>query len=138
MSLGTIEGWIAYASAVGDSVENNALSQQALVRGQRYIKSIYITRFIPPNDENSIGVDEAVYEAAKLELATPNFFNTTYTPSQQRVLTGVDSIRWTVVTPESRNRAAIQATPTSTIIDGLLSNYLAPETGTYPFLRSIA
>lgn len=137
MSLGTVDGWIAYAAASGGVVESNDVSSQALVRAQRYINAIYITRFIAPADENSDGVEDAVYEAAKLELATPNFFNRTFTPAQQRVLTGVDSIRWTVVTPNSRNRAGAQASPISTIIDGLLSRYLPPEMGVYPRIRSI-
>jgi len=134
---GTVADWITYAAARGDTVEDNDASTQALVRASDYIKYSYVSLFVPPYDENSDNVEEATYEAAKLELATPGFFSKTFTPSQQKVLTGVDTIKWTVVTPDSKNRAALDASPRSTLIDAMLGPYMPLESGFAPFLKTI-
>ena len=134
---GTVAEWITYAAARGVTIADDEASLQALVRASDYIKYSYVSLFVSPYDETSPNVEEATYEAAKLELATPNFFSKTFTPSQQKVLTGVDTVKWTVVTPESKNRAAADASPRSTLIDAMLGPYMPLEKGFEPFIRSI-
>ena len=124
----TVAGWITYAAARGDTVANDADSAAALVRAQDYIAYHYVNRF-----GNAVTVDESVldaatYEAAKLELATPGFWSKTYTPDQQKVLTKVGDIQWTVRGSASGSDAA---TPVSTKIEGMLRPYLITVAGAY-------
>lgn len=120
----TLAGWIAYAALRGLVVAEGPASEQALVRGSDYIRFTYIARFLPGYDETSPNVDEAIYEAAALELATPGFWTTSFTPSQQKVLTGVDTIKWTVIDSVDSNDAWANATPTSTKIAAMLAPYM--------------
>ena len=118
----TIDGWIAYAAARGDTVANDAAAAAALVRAQDYVTYHYASRFAAGFDAESPNVAPATYEAAKLELATPGFFSRTFTPDQQRVLTAVGDIRWTVRGDASGPDAA---TPVSTKIEAMLRPYLS-------------
>lgn len=124
----TVADWITYAAARGDTVSNDADSAAALVRAQDYILHQYVSRFRSGYDVNSPYVDEATYEAANLELATPGFWTKTYTPDQQKVLTKVGDIQWTVRGDAS---GALGATPVSTKIDGMLRRYLRLPIGAY-------
>lgn len=124
----TVADWITYAAARGDTVADDADSAAALVRAQDYIAYHYVNRF-----GNAVTVDEGVldaatYEAAKLELATPGFWSKTYTPDQQKVLTKVGDIQWTVRGSASGSDAA---TPVSTKIEGMLRPYLITVAGAY-------
>ena len=125
----TIEGWIAYAAEAGDTVVDDAESNAALVRGQRYVTRTYVNYFMAPYGADSEGVDEAIYEAATLELATPGFWSKTFTPDQQKVLTKVDAIQWTVI--DSGKKGAAAATPMTTAIDALLRRYMRSYVGAY-------
>lgn len=125
----TITGWIAYAAEAGDTVADNADSQAALVRGQRYITRTYVNYFMKPHTADSDGVDEAIYEAASLELATPGFWSKTFTPDQQKVLTKANKIQWTV--RDGGKRGAAAAAPVSTDIDALLRRYMRTYIGAY-------
>lgn len=120
----TLEGWIAYAALRGLTVADAPASEQALVRGSDYIRFHYIAQFLPGYDETSPNVDEAIYEAAAFELTTPGFWTTTFTPAQQKVLTGVDSIRWTVTGGTDSADAWANASPTSTKIAAMLAKYM--------------
>lgn len=122
----TVAGWIAYAAERGDTVADDAASAAALVRAQDYILHNYVTRFASGYDVDSDYVDEATYEAAKLELATPGFFSKTYTPDQQKVLTEVSGIKWTVRGEVSGTDAA---TPVSTKIEAMLRPYMITVAG---------
>lgn len=120
----TLAGWIAYASARGLTVADEPASEQALVRGADYIAFHYVAQFLPGYDASSANVDEATYEAAALELATPGFWTASFTPAQQKVLTGVGDIRWTVSGSTDSSDAWANATPTSTKIAAMLSQYM--------------
>lgn len=122
--IGTVADWITYAEARGDTVANEPASAQALQRASDYITYYYVSRFVSPYDATSPYVEDAAYEAAKLELATPGFFAKTFTPSQQKVLTEVKGIKWTVVTPNSHESVGALAAPRSTIIDAMLAPYM--------------
>jgi hypothetical protein len=120
----TIAGWIAYAAARGATVVNNAASAAALVRGEDHIRFHYVARFLPGYDETAPNVEEAIYEAAALELATPGFFSTAFTPAQQKTLTRAGSIAWTVTGSTDSTDAWANATPTSTKIAAMLAPYM--------------
>lgn len=122
--LGTLEGWIAYAALRGATVANDPASTQALVRGSDYIRFNYVAQFLPGYDEASPNVVEAVYEAAAFELGTPGFWSTTFTPSQQKVLTEVKGIKWTVTGGSDSTDAWANASPTSTRIAAMLAPYM--------------
>tara|TARA_R110002167_G_scaffold42512_13_gene129159 strand:+ start:3168 stop:3647 length:480 start_codon:yes stop_codon:yes gene_type:complete len=74
---------------------------------------------------------EASYFAAYLEGNTPGILSATFTPAQQKVLTEVKGIKWTVVGDASGDRAAFMV---STAIDGMLY----PLVGTSLLLPAIA
>jgi hypothetical protein len=120
----TLAGWIAYAALRGLTVANETASEQALVRGTDYIRFNYINKFLPGYDETSPYVDDAIYEAAAFELTTPGFWTSTFTPSQQKVLTRAGDIGWTVTGGTDSNDAWINASPTSTKIAAMLSPYM--------------
>jgi hypothetical protein len=124
----TVESWIAYAALRGDAVANDQASAAALVRGQDYIEFHYGNRFGSAVRVDEEIVNKAVYEAAKLELATSGFWSKTYTPDQQKVLTAVGEIKWTVRGDASGPDAA---TPVSTKIDSMLRPYMAKLTGIF-------
>ena len=82
--------------------------------------------FLSGYDATSDYVEEATYEAASLELATPGFFTATYTAQERKVLTEVKGIKWTVVQGEAdRAEAWANATPVSTRIESMLSPYMS-------------
>lgn len=120
----TVAGWIAYAGLRGQVVMDEPASEQALVRATDHIMFHYVAKFLPEFDETSPNVDEAVYEAAALELATPGFFTKSFTPSQQKVLTGAKGITWTVTGSTDSADAWANATPTSTKIAAMLAPYM--------------
>ncbi|NDV52114.1 hypothetical protein [Salipiger sp. PrR003] len=128
----TVEGWIDYAAARGDTVADDADSAAALVRGSDYVARFYLNRLTSSAPEQV--VDEATYEAAKLELANPGFFSKTYTADQQKVLTKVGSIQWTVRGDASGAEAA---TPISTTIEAMFYPYMLERGKTPAFLMSI-
>lgn len=124
----TVEGWIAYAGLRGDTVADDQASAAALVRGQDYIDFHYVNRFGSAVKVDEETIDKAIYEAAKLDLAAPGFWSKTYTPDQQKVLTAVGEIKWTVRGDASGPDAA---TPVSTKIDSMLRPYLTKMTGMF-------
>lgn len=122
----TVAAWITYASARGDTVTDDAASAAALVRAQDYIAHHYVNRFGSTVVVDNGILDAATYEAAKLELATPGFWSKTFTPDQQKVLTEVKGIKWTVRGDASGTDAA---TPVSTKIEGMLRPYMVTVAG---------
>ncbi|KIC22503.1 hypothetical protein [Leisingera sp. ANG-Vp] len=124
----TVAGWIAYAAPRGDTVADDAASASALVRAQDYIDFHYANRFGGAVAVDQDVLDASVYEAAKSELATPGFWSKTYTPDQQKVLTEVKGIKWTVRGDASGTDAA---TPVSTKIESMLRPYLVPLVGAF-------
>lgn len=125
--IGTIADWRAYATERGDNsptAASDSLATAALVRASDYITYTYVARFLPGYDETVPEVEFAAYEAATLELATPGFWSKTYTPSQQKVMTGFAAIKWTPVEGADSADAYVNATPTSTKIAAMLAKYL--------------
>ena len=134
----TVAGWITYAGDRGNVVGDDAASAAALVRATDYITHNYVRRFVAGYDATSPYVDEATYEAANLELATPGFFSKTFTEAQQKVLTGVDSIRWTAMQSDNKSvRSGLLYAPTHTKIDAMLADYMPLDRGLAPILSVI-
>ena len=123
----TTAGWIAYAAEAGDVVADDADSAAALVRAGRYIQRTFLASREYSGIPDAIA-DEATYEAATLELATPGFWSRTFTPDQQKVLTKVDTIQWTVIGNAS---GAMGATPVSTAIDAMMRPYRFKRFGAF-------
>ena len=123
----TVTAWTAYASAAGVVIADDADSAAALVRAGRYIQRTFIASREYAGIPDDIA-EQATYEAAALELATPGFWSRTFTPDQQKVLTKVDTIQWTVIGNAS---GAMGATPVSTAIDAMMRPYRAYVFGAY-------
>jgi hypothetical protein len=135
---GTIAAWRTWATDRGDTAPTDAsdeLATAALVRASDYIDFTYVARFV--TGCTSPNVEVATYVAASLELATPGFFTKTFTEAQQKVLTGVGSVKWTPVSRESTARSAALATPTSTLIDSMLASCMPNDIGVTPWFKSI-
>jgi len=115
--IGTVLAFIAYAAARGTIIANDAETLQALVRASDYIEFTYLTRstctVASPN------VESATYEAAMSEVVTPGFWSKTFTPAEQKVLTGVGPVRWTLTGDASKIGSS---TPRSTKIDAMLQD----------------
>jgi hypothetical protein len=124
MAYGTVTGWIAYAAARGQIVADNAASAAALQRAADHIRFAYVAKFLPGFDADSDNVEEATYEAAALELATPGLFSGTFTPAQQKVLTEVKGIKWTPIMGTDSDDSFANATPTSVKIAAMLDRYM--------------
>lgn len=135
MSYGTLTDWIAYAAARGQTVADDAASAAALVRGADHIKYRYVARLNAPYDDTLEVVEPATYEAAWLELQTPGFFSTSYTPAQQKVLTEVKGIKWTVA---GNTKGGWQdAMPESTLIAAMFEPYITDEREPQAWMRSL-
>jgi hypothetical protein len=129
---GTIAGWRAYAGARGDDKPAEAAdtaATAALTRASDYIRFRYVANllsdygmeFTPPGSALPL-IEEAAYIAASYELLTPGFFSKTYTASEQKVLTEVKGIRWTVTGDSSKTYSSM---PTSSLIDALFGPYVS-------------
>jgi hypothetical protein len=77
-----------------------------------------------PDSSVPVRVVSASYEATLLELQTPGFFAKTFTESEQKVLTKVQSISFTYI---GSNKGDRSSSPTVTAIDNLLSSILTPD-----------
>ena len=139
---GTIAGWCAYALARGDNAPTAASdgdATAALVRGSDMIRLRYVplllsgygVDFVPPGSDLPL-VEEASYIAAGYELATPGFFSKTYTESEQKVLTEVKGIKWTVT---GKTDGVHSAMPSSSLIDALFWPYISdPDAAGFMFM----
>lgn len=124
----TLAGWRAYAAARGNqapTVADDDVAGAALLRASDHIRYTYVANLLPGYDDTLAVIEPATYEAANLELTTPGFFSKVFTPGEQKVLTGVGNIKWTVVGDASKAGAAM---PTSTLIEAMFGPYLVdPE-----------
>lgn len=128
---GALANWRAYATARGNNAPSSASdadAEAALTRASDMVRLRYVANLLPgydatlqPDGYDYPLVEEAAYIAASLELATPGFFSKAYTPAEQKVLTGVQSIRWTVTGDASKKYAAM---PTSSLIDAMFEPYI--------------
>ena len=99
----------------------DADANAALVRAYDHVRDEYVSRFLPAYSEAlPDAVDDATYEAAAIELATPSFFSATYTEASAKVLTQVDGISWEFTGRKGGNQA-----PTSTKISSMLRPFMA-------------
>jgi hypothetical protein len=141
---GTLDGWRAYATARGNSAPqdaDNAVATAALVRGSDHVRFRYVANllagygltFTPPGYDLPL-VEEAAYIAAATELAKPGFFSRTYTASEQKVLTEVKGIRWTVVGDANKTFSAM---PVSTTIEAMFQPYTTDADAPGFMLKSI-
>jgi len=116
----TIEAWQEYAVARGDSAPTNASDTDATAALQRatdYIRTRYVLPLkLSGTADNVI---EATHIAAGYELTTPGFWSTTFTPAQQKVLTEVKGIRWTVSGNATMDKGYNSQIPVSPAIDAL-------------------
>ncbi len=135
---GDLATWRAYATERGNtapSLATDANATAALVRASDHIKYRYVANLLPGYDDTLEVVIPATFEAAALELATPGLFSTTYTPSQQKVLTGVGEIKWTPVDAKVTGYEA--SMPTSAKIEAMFSPFIASRQAPFFAMRSI-
>lgn len=141
---GTIADWRAYATARGNSAPTDASdgdATAALTRASDMIRLRYVplllsgygVDFTPTGSDLPL-VEEASYIAAGLELETPGFFSKTWTAAEQKVLTEVRGIKWTVTGNASGTYAAM---PVSTLIDALFWPYISDPDDDQFMFRSI-
>jgi hypothetical protein len=142
---GTLAAWRAYALERGDNAPtaaSDADATAALVRASDYIRFRYVANLLSAYDPltfTPLGytlplVTEATYIAAGYELATPGFFSKTFTASEQKVLTEVKGIKWTVTGNASGTYASM---PSSTLIDALFEPYVVDRDADQFMFRSI-
>jgi len=116
----TIADWRAYALARGNSAPTSASDNDAtaaMQRGSDYIRTRYVLPLgLSGTADNVI---EATHIAAGYELTTPGFWSKTFTPAQQKVLTGVGDIRWTVSGNATMGKGYNAQLPVSPAIDAL-------------------
>jgi len=113
--IGNVTALIAYAGARGTVIADTAATLQALVRASDYIQFTYLDG--SSCTAASANVVEATYEAAIAEVATPFIWTSTFTPADQKVLTKVGDIQWTVTGDASKGGASV---PRSTKIETML------------------
>ncbi len=113
--IGTVAGLIAYAADRGTVLADTPQTLQALVRASDYIEFTYLLG--STCTVASTNVESATYVAAMQEVVSPGFWTKTFTPADQKVLTKVGEIQWTVTGDASKGGASI---PRSTLIDAML------------------
>ncbi|GLT07996.1 hypothetical protein ACFQFQ_14630 [Sulfitobacter porphyrae] len=116
----TIADWRTYATARGNSAPADAtdtLATQALQRASDYIRTRYVLPLVLSGTADN--VIEATHIAAGYELTTPGFWSKTFTPAQQKVLTGVGNIRWSVSGNATMEKGYNGQVPVSPAIDAL-------------------
>lgn len=118
----SVSALITYAAERGTTVVDGPATSQAITRATDHITFSYVSRFASGYTIDSPNVDAATYEAAMIEIATPNFFTKTYTPSEQKVLTEAKGLKWTMTGGKSGAQAS---TPTSTKIEAMLRPYMS-------------
>ena len=127
---GTLIGFRQYHTERGNSAPtdaDDAVATAALLRGSDYIRMRYVPMllagyditFIPPGFTLPL-TEEGAYIAAAIELTSPGFFSKSFTPSQQKVLTGVGNIRWTVTNKDG----TFAYMPTSTLLEAIFYPYI--------------
>lgn len=121
----SLAGWRAYATARGNSAPASAddtTAGAALQRAVDYIKYTYLVRFLDQSAITLPVVDEATYLAAGYELTAPGFFTKTFNPAEAKVLTGLDSLRWTPITVKEGDPNMYA--PRSSVIEAMFFPYM--------------
>ncbi len=128
----TVAELIAYAADLGTTIADDDATAEGLVRAEDYIEYYYLNRLVISAPDEL--VENAIYEAAILEIATPGFFTKTFTASEQTALTEVKGIKWTLVGDASGAEAA---TPVSTKIEAMFYPYMQTRGGPYTMLLTL-
>lgn len=116
----TIAAWRAYALARGNSAPTDASDADAtaaLQRASDYIRTRYALPLGLSGDADN--VIEATHIAAGYEITTSGFWSKTFTPAQQKVLTGVGDLSWTVSGNATMDKGYSGQVPISPAIDAL-------------------
>lgn len=130
----TLETWIAYAAARGQTVANETASDHALQRATDFVTYRYVANLLPAYDASLPVVEPAIYEAARLELATPFVFSKVYTPAEQKVLTELDGIKWTLA---GSSAEPYSSAPTTPLLDSMFLPYMVKRSGITAALLSV-
>lgn len=130
----TSAGLITYAADRGQTITAGSDTDAALVRAVDYITYFYVAKMPASNPAPDATVEAATYEAAILELATPNFFSKTYTPGEAKALTKVDNIQWTMLNPDTGSEGM---TPVSSKIEAMLGGYVVRDADRGSIFRSV-
>lgn len=130
--LATLEGFKAWAATRGyddvASATDDKLAQ-ALIRAYDYVTAFYIANLCPGYDATLPVLEDVTYIIAYIEFKTPFIFSKVYTPAEQKVLTEVKGIKWTVL-----GGAEGKFTPVSSLAEALMTKYLClPKEGAVPF-----
>lgn len=127
--MADLAGFRAYALARGNNaptVATDSAAEAALVRGGDYIADEYVANFLPAYvDPLPEAVDDAIYEAAIIELASPGALSKTYTEGADKALVAVEGIKW-----EFTGRKGGSQVPKSTKIEAKLRPYMGGDTKT--------
>lgn len=147
---GTLDGWRSYALERGDSAPTDAPDAEAtaaLVRGSDYVRLRYVANFLVEPGYTPTGhalslVEEGAYISAKYELSTPGFFQKTFTPAEQKVLTGAGGIEWTPVGPNApgggtKRGVTYSAYPVVTSLEALFEPYVLDRNSPDPGLWAV-
>jgi hypothetical protein len=128
----------AYFALSGDTAWTGADTAKAaaIIRGQRYIATVYNSRWSAEFEPESApeAIKFAIMEAALRELATPGSLSPVVAAGPEKVLTGVKGITWQVVNDGSNRRV-----PLIPAVDGLLCGLVTPSRGstyTASFMRA--
>lgn len=130
---GTLEGWRSYAEQRGNTKPRTAsdeLATAALLRASDYIRVYYAK----PNSVDTIDPPadyvECTYVIASYELDTPNLFTvvTTERASGNKVLTKVEGIEWTPVSPYMPAPGKKSYIPVSSFVEALIGGNTGPVT----------
>lgn len=127
--MADLAGFRVYALARGNNSPTEATdsaAEAALVRGGDYIADEYVANFLPAYaDPLPEAVDDAIYEAAIIELASPGALSKTYTEGADKALVAVEGIKW-----EFTGRKGGSQVPKSTKIEAKLRPYMGGATKT--------
>lgn len=123
----------AYLSAAGvTGWPTNATAQdQAILRAQRYIAARFNARWVEEWTTVPDAVKHAICEAALIEAREPGKLSPVSTPSGDKVLTGLGSLKWERVKGAGGVDAYI---PRIATIEGLLAALVTSATGGVTFL----
>lgn len=136
-TTGRLNDWAALYGYVNNLPEDEEPRLQALLRANDYIQYRYLSFLCPGVDLAKLEeytpyedtddqtkyfslIEKAVYLITMIEIKTPRFFSTTYTPAQTKVLTEVKGVKWTVV---GESNGAFSYQPVQTMVDAMFAPY---------------
>lgn len=135
---GSLSGFRTYATDRGNSAPLAAaddIATQALVRASDYIKFRYVAYLVSPYDDTLSVVEPATYEAAMVELSTPNFFSTTYTEGAQKTLIEAEGIKWKVIGGNASGHES--AFPTLALVEAMFEPYVSKPSSNRRMIRTV-